>query len=171
MAKIDFGGVVEEVITSEEFPLEKAREVLKDEIVAVIGYGVQGPGQAMNMRDNGFPVIVGQRQGGRSWQRAVEDGFVPGKTLFPIAEAAKKGTVTLVYSAKNNGCATAHLRRRSGADMAGNKILFEQRRCSLFLSWLFHHLQELDRRGSAGGCGCDHGGSQGFGENGSNQFH
>jgi len=93
MAKIDFGGVVEEVITSEEFPLEKAREVLKDEIVAVIGYGVQGPGQAMNMRDNGFQVIVGQRQGGRSWQRAVEDGFVPGKTLFPISEAARKGTV------------------------------------------------------------------------------
>jgi ketol-acid reductoisomerase len=93
MAKIDFGGVVEEVITSEEFPLEKAREVLKDEIVAVIGYGVQGPGQAMNMRDNGFQVIVGQRQGGRSWQRAVEDGFVPGKTLFPIADAARKGTV------------------------------------------------------------------------------
>jgi ketol-acid reductoisomerase len=93
MAKIDFGGVVEEVITSEEFPLEKAREVLKDEIVAVIGYGVQGPGQAMNMRDNGFQVIVGQRQGGRSWQRAVEDGFVPGKTLFSIAEAARKGTV------------------------------------------------------------------------------
>jgi ketol-acid reductoisomerase len=93
MAKIDFGGVVEDVITSEEFPLEKAREVLKDEIVAVIGYGVQGPGQAMNMRDNGFQVIVGQRQGGRSWQRAVEDGFVPGKTLFPIADAAKKGTV------------------------------------------------------------------------------
>jgi ketol-acid reductoisomerase len=93
MAKIDFGGVVEEVITSEEFPLEKAREVLKDEIVAVIGYGVQGPGQAMNMRDNGFRVIVGQRKGGRSWERAVEDGFVPGKTLFPIAEAARKGTV------------------------------------------------------------------------------
>ena len=93
MAKIDFGGVVEEVITSEEFPLEKAREVLKDEIVAVIGYGVQGPGQAMNMRDNGFRVIVGQRKGGRSWERAVEDGFVPGKTLFPISEAARRGTV------------------------------------------------------------------------------
>jgi len=93
MAQIDFGGVVEEVITSEEFPLEKAREVLKDEIVAVIGYGVQGPGQAMNMRDNGFRVIVGQRKGGRSWERAVEDGFVPGKTLFSISEAARRGTV------------------------------------------------------------------------------
>ena len=93
MAKIDFGGVVEEVITSEEFPMEKAREVLKEETVAVLGYGVQGPGQALNMRDNGIRVIVGQRQGTGSWDKAVSDGFVPGETLFPIQEAARKGTV------------------------------------------------------------------------------
>ncbi len=93
MAKIDFGGVSEEVITSDEFSLEKAREVLKNEVVAVIGYGVQGPGQALNMRDNGINVIVGQREGGKSWDRAVADGFVPGKTLFPIEDAAKKGTI------------------------------------------------------------------------------
>jgi len=93
MAKIDFGGVLEEVITSDEFSLEKAREVLKNEVVAVIGYGVQGPGQALNMRDNGINVIVGQREGGKSWDRAVADGFVPGKTLFPIEDAAKRGTI------------------------------------------------------------------------------
>ncbi|OQX25276.1 MAG: ketol-acid reductoisomerase [Desulfobacteraceae bacterium IS3] len=93
MAKIDFGGMLEEVITSDEFSLEKAREVLKNETIAVIGYGVQGPGQAMNMRDNGVNVIIGQRQGGKSWEKAVADGFVPGKTLFPIEEAAKKGTI------------------------------------------------------------------------------
>ena len=93
MARIDFGGTVEEVITSEEFPLQKAREVLADETVAVLGYGVQGPGQAMNLRDNGIRVIVGQREGGASWQRAVDDGFVPGETLFPIEEAARRGTV------------------------------------------------------------------------------
>jgi len=93
MAKINFGGVEEEVITSEEFSLEKAREVLKDEIVAVLGYGVQGPGQALNMKDNGINVIVGQREKSKSWDRAVQDGFVPGKTLFPIEEAARKGTV------------------------------------------------------------------------------
>ncbi len=93
MAKIDFGGVSEEVITSDEFSLEKAREVLKNEVVAVIGYGVQGPGQALNMRDNGINVIVGQREGGKSWDRAVADGFVPGKTLFPIEDAAKRGTI------------------------------------------------------------------------------
>lgn len=93
MARIDFGGVVEEVITAEEFPLQKAREVLADETVAVLGYGVQGPGQAMNLRDNGIRVIVGQREGGASWQRAVDDGFVPGETLFPIEEAARRGTV------------------------------------------------------------------------------
>ncbi|MCJ7539246.1 MAG: ketol-acid reductoisomerase [Desulfobacterales bacterium] len=93
MAKINFGGVEEEVITSEEFSLEKAREVLKDEIVVVLGYGVQGPGQALNMKDNGINVIVGQREKSKSWDRAVEDGFVPGETLFPIEEAARKGTV------------------------------------------------------------------------------
>jgi len=66
MAKIDFGGVVEEVVTLEEFPLEKAKKVLADETVAVLGYGVQGPAQALNMKDNGISVIVGQREGGGS---------------------------------------------------------------------------------------------------------
>jgi ketol-acid reductoisomerase len=93
MARINFGGTEEEVITSEEFSLEKAKEVLKDETVAVLGYGVQGPGQALNMKDNGINVIVGQRENSKSWDRAVEDGFVPGKTLFPLEEAARKGTV------------------------------------------------------------------------------
>jgi len=93
MAKINFGGIEEEVITSEEFSLEKAQEVLKDEIVAILGYGVQGPGQALNMKDNGINVIIGQREKSNSWDRAVQDGFIPGKTLFPIEEAARKGTV------------------------------------------------------------------------------
>ncbi len=93
MAQIDFGGVVEEVVTSEEFTLEKARQVLAEETVAVLGYGVQGPGQALNMRDNGIHVIVGQREGGKSWDKAVADGFVPGETLFPLEEAARRGTI------------------------------------------------------------------------------
>lgn len=92
MAKINFGGVVEEVVTREEFPMEKAREVLKNETIAVIGYGVQGPGQALNLRDNGFNVIIGQRKG-KTWDKAVADGWVPGKTLFEIEEAAQKGTI------------------------------------------------------------------------------
>ena len=93
MAKINFGGTEEEVVTREEFPLAKAREVMKDETIAVIGYGVQGPGQALNLRDNGFNVIVGQRKGGKSWDKAVADGWVPGKDLFDIEEACEKGTV------------------------------------------------------------------------------
>jgi ketol-acid reductoisomerase len=93
MAIINFGGVEEEVVTREEFSLEKAREVLKDEVVAVLGYGVQGPAQAMNMRDNGIKVIVGQRAGTKNWNKAVEDGWVPGETLFSVEEAAEKGTV------------------------------------------------------------------------------
>jgi ketol-acid reductoisomerase len=93
MAKIDFGGVIEEVITADEFTLDRARETLKTAVITILGYGVQGPGQALNLRDNGFPVIVGQREGTASWQRAVEDGFVPGKTLLPIEAAARQGTV------------------------------------------------------------------------------
>jgi len=93
MALIDFGGIKEEVITAREFPIEKARDILKNETVAVLGYGVQGPGQALNMKDNGINVIVGQREGGQSWERAKSDGFIPGKTLFPLEEAARKGTV------------------------------------------------------------------------------
>ncbi len=93
MAMLNFGGTEEQVVTREEFPLEKAREVLKDETIAVIGYGVQGPGQSMNLRDNGFHVIVGQRKGGASWDKAVADGWVPGETLFPIEEAAERGTI------------------------------------------------------------------------------
>ncbi|HEX3007533.1 MAG TPA: NAD(P)-binding domain-containing protein, partial [Bacteroidales bacterium] len=93
MAKINFGGVEENVMTREEFPLSKAQEVLKNETVAVIGYGVQGPGQALNLRDNGINVIVGQRRPSKTWDKAVADGFVPGKTLFDIEEACQKATV------------------------------------------------------------------------------
>ncbi|MGD8657639.1 MAG: ketol-acid reductoisomerase [Desulfobacterales bacterium] len=93
MAQFDFGGTMEEVITDEEFPLQKAREVLADEVVAVLGYGVQGPGQALNMRDNGINVIVGQRENSESWERAVADGFVAGKTLFPLTEAAQQASI------------------------------------------------------------------------------
>jgi ketol-acid reductoisomerase len=94
MAKIDFGGVEENVITVEEFSLEKAREILKGETVAIIGYGVQGPGQSLNMKDNGINVIVGQSKEFKAdWDRAVKDGWEPGKTLFNIEEAASRGTI------------------------------------------------------------------------------
>ena len=92
MAQMNFGGVIENVMTREEFPLEKAREILKDEVIAVLGYGVQGPGQACNLRDNGFNVIVGQRQG-KTYEKAVADGWKPGETLFSLEEAAQKGTI------------------------------------------------------------------------------
>lgn len=93
MAKINFGGTEENVVTREEFSLEKAREVLKNEVIAVIGYGVQGPGQALNLKDNGFNVIIGQRKDSKTWDKAVADGWVPGKSLFPIEEALEKGTI------------------------------------------------------------------------------
>ncbi len=94
MARINFGGVEEDVTTVDEFSLEKARNILKNETIAVIGYGVQGPGQSLNMKDNGFNVLIGQSKAFKAdWDRAVADGWVPGKTLFDIEEAAKKGTI------------------------------------------------------------------------------
>lgn len=94
MAKINFGGEVENVVLREEFPVEKAKEVLKDEVIAIIGYGVQGPAQALNMRDQGFRVIIGQApEFKQDWDKAVRDGFVPGETLFPVEEAVSKGTI------------------------------------------------------------------------------
>ncbi len=95
MAEIDFGGVVENIITSDEFSIDKAKDILKNEKIAILGYGVQGPAQALNMRDNGVNVIIGQMEGDEYWEKAVKDGFVPGETLFPIKEAAQKGTIIM----------------------------------------------------------------------------
>jgi len=93
MAQLNFGGLTENVVTREEFPLKKAQETLKDETVAVIGYGVQGPGQSLNLKDNGFNVIIGQRKGSASWDKAKADGWVEGKDLFEIEEACEKATI------------------------------------------------------------------------------
>src|SRR5512137_1066260 len=94
MTSIDFGGTKETVVTRKEFTLAKARRVLRDEVIAIIGYGVQGPAQALNLKDNGFKVIIGQAKSfKRDWDRAVADGWVPGKTLFDLEEAAERGTV------------------------------------------------------------------------------
>ena len=94
MATIDFGGVKERVVMRKEFPMGRARKILKKETIAIIGYGVQGPAQALNLKDNGFNVIIGQAKAFRKdWNRAKKDGWVPGKTLFDIEEAARRGTV------------------------------------------------------------------------------
>lgn len=94
--KLKFGPVEEEVITREEFPLSKAREILNGETIAILGYGVQGPGQALNLRDNGFHVIVGQRKSSASWQKALQDGWLEGQTLLTLEEAAQKGTILML---------------------------------------------------------------------------
>ncbi|MBW1892335.1 MAG: ketol-acid reductoisomerase [Deltaproteobacteria bacterium] len=106
MPSIDFGGTVEDVVTSEEFSLDKAKEVLKDETIVVLGYGVQGPAQALNLKDNGFDVIIGQLEGDEYWDKAVSDGFIPGTTLFPIKEAAQKGTIIKVLMSDAGQVAT-----------------------------------------------------------------
>ena len=93
MAKINFAGTIEEVVTRDEFPLSKAKEVLKDEVIGVIGYGVQGPGQSLNLKDNGFNVIIGQRKNSKSWKKALKDGWIEGENLFEIDEACRKATI------------------------------------------------------------------------------
>jgi len=94
MATIDFGGVKENVITRKEYTLVKARKMLRKEVIAVIGYGVQGPAQSLNLKDNGFNVIIGQSKAfKKDWNRAIKDGWIPGKTLFDIEEAAERGTI------------------------------------------------------------------------------
>ena len=93
-----FGNVEEEVITREEFSLEKARQVLANETIAVLGYGVQGPAQSLNMRDNGFKVIVGANPNGKSWEKARRDGWIPEETLFPLAEAARQAIESGIIS-------------------------------------------------------------------------
>ncbi|MEL6253534.1 MAG: ketol-acid reductoisomerase [Bacteroidota bacterium] len=95
MAVINFGGVDETVVTREEYPLEKAREILQGDTLAVLGYGVQGPAQALNLKENGFNVIIGQRENSASWEKAVADGWVPGETLFSLEEACQKGSIIM----------------------------------------------------------------------------
>src|SRR5512136_268506 len=98
MVKMDFGGVKEDVITRKEFTLQQAQKVLKDEVVVSLGYGIQGQAQSLNMRDQGIKVIIGQEKEGvfkKEWDKAVADGWVPGKNLFPMEEAAKKGTIKM----------------------------------------------------------------------------
>jgi len=94
MAVINFGGTKEKVVKRSEFSMARARRVLKKETIAIIGYGVQGPAQALNLKDNGFKVIIGQSKAfKKDWNRARKDGWVPGKTLFDVEEAARRGTV------------------------------------------------------------------------------
>ena len=94
MKTINVGGVEEKIIERSDWPMDKVKETLENEVVTVIGYGVQGPAQALNMRDNGIKVIIGQRPEEKEyWEKAVGDGWEPGKNLFPINEAVEKGTI------------------------------------------------------------------------------
>lgn len=103
MAHINFGGVQEEVVTREEFPLSKAQQVLKDEVVAIIGYGPQGHGQSLNLRDNGISVIIGQRKGGKGWNDAIRDGWVEGNNLFSDIEAVIRKATVVQYLLSDAG--------------------------------------------------------------------
>ena len=148
MAEMNFGGVTETVVTSKEFSLEKAHEVLKGETIAVLGYGIQGPGQACNLRDNGFNVIVGQREG-KTYDKAVNDGWVPGETLFSVEEAAERGTIVCM------------LLSDAGQIQVWDKVKpYLTKGKALYYS---HQLERPHGCCSTGRCGCHYGGTQGFG--------
>ena len=93
MRQIKIGDREETVVERADFPPERLKAVLGPETVAVLGYGVQGRGQSLNMKDNGVNVIIGVREKGRGWDLARQDGWVSGKTLFPLEEAARRGTI------------------------------------------------------------------------------
>jgi len=96
MGELDFGGIKEKIITRSEFTVKQAQEVLKSEVIATLGYGIQGRAQSLNMRDNGIKVIIGQENIGfhkRYYDLAIKDGWIPGETLFSMEEAAKRATI------------------------------------------------------------------------------
>lgn len=122
MAKIDFGGVVENVVTRKEYSLKKAQKFLSQETIAIIGYGVQGPAQALNMRDNGINVIIGQDKRFESdWKRAQKDGFKVGKSLFDIEEACEKASIVMILL---NDAAIKHVWPRIQPYMTAGKALY-----------------------------------------------
>ena len=148
MAIIDFGGTKEQVITRKEFPMAKARKVLKDETIAIIGYGVQGPAQSLNLRDNGFKVI--------DW---------PGQRLQARLGPRGQGRLGAGQDAVRDrgGGAPGHhhpdagVGRRPARHLAGGEEESQGRRRALFLARLFHRLQEADRGRAAEERGRDHG--------------
>src|SRR5438477_8230501 len=93
MRKIQIGNSAENVVERSDYPPERIQAILGKETVAVLGYGVQGRGQSLNLKDNGVHVLIGLREKGRGWDLAQQDGWVPGKTLFSLEEAAKRGTI------------------------------------------------------------------------------
>lgn len=92
---ITFADDKETVYEREDWPREKLQEYFKNDTLALIGYGSQGHGQGLNLRDQGLNVIVGVRKDGASWKEAIQDGWVPGKNLFDVTEAVQKGTIIM----------------------------------------------------------------------------
>ena len=92
MKELDINGYKETIIERSDYPIELCKQILNNETTAILGYGPQGRGQGLNMRDQGFDVILGIRKG-ISWEKALEDGWVEGENLYSIQEAAEKGTI------------------------------------------------------------------------------
>ncbi len=67
---------------------------IKNKTVGVIGYGIQGRGQALNLRDSGVKVVVSQRPGGPNFEMAKKDGFTP----VEAAEAARQSDIIIILA-------------------------------------------------------------------------
>ena len=69
-------------------------KILKGKKVAIVGYGIQGRGQGLNLRDSGVEVLIAQRKGGPNYDMAVKDGF----KLVDAEEAAKKADIIQILT-------------------------------------------------------------------------
>jgi ketol-acid reductoisomerase len=67
---------------------------LKGKKTAIVGYGIQGRGQGLNLRDSGIDVLVAQRKGGKNYDIAIEDGFEP----ITAEEAAQQADVIQILA-------------------------------------------------------------------------
>ena len=92
MKELDINGFKELIIERSDYPIESCKKILDNKTTAILGYGPQGRGQGLNMRDQGFDVILGLRKG-ESWDKAIGDGWLEGENLFEIEEATKRGTI------------------------------------------------------------------------------
>ena len=92
MKELNINGYRESIFERSDYPIDECKKILNREVTAILGYGPQGRGQSLNMRDQGFNVIIGLRKGS-SWDKAIADGWVEGETLFSINEATERGTI------------------------------------------------------------------------------
>lgn len=92
ISSLTINDINEQIIERKDYPIKKCQEILNNKTISVVGYGPQGRGQALNLRDNGFNVNLGLRSG-KSYQQALEDNWIPGENLFSIEESVDRSNI------------------------------------------------------------------------------